>query len=351
MKPENSVIKFVQHLDKKIFSSKKFDIKDTIILTGSPRSGTTLLMEILGTLPEYTTLFEPLNPVYYPEVTNVGFQSRTYLPPTENWIEGEEYLQKIFTGNLIYDSSWLQKGDYSKQNFNEIISSYIDQMKPEKLMHQLLGNKLIVKFIRLNRLLPWVAERFQLRGMFFIIRHPCAVVASRFKPGQKLPPEISQKVKPFPTPKEIFIEASQIEGLDKRLLNRLKDIKTREEIIAASWCLDNYVPLSYLKPYPWTTVVYEKFIKDSENELARIFNKIGEKVPRLAYRNLKLPSNVTHEKDQKLVAKTEVQISKWKESLTEKQIERILSIVSAFNLDFYTEEIEPDYDNICIKDL
>ena len=349
MKPEQSVIKIVQHLDKKIFNSKKFDIKDTILITGSPRSGTTLLMDILGVIPGYTGLFEPLNPVYFPEITKVGFKSRTYVPTKKDWHEGEKYLYRIFTGDLIYDSSWLQKGDYSKQNFNSIISSYIEQLKPEKLMHQLLGKKLIVKFVRLNRLLPWVAKRFQLRTMILIIRHPCAVVASRFKPGQKLPSELQQNVKPFPTPKEILNEASQIDGLDHRLLNKLSEIKTREEIIAASWCLDNFVPLYNQKPYPWKVVIYEKLIKEGEKEIIRIFKDIGEKnIPRSAFRHLKLPSNVTQKNDKKIVSNIDVQLSKWKESLTEKQIERILSIVSAFGLDFYTEEIEPDYDNINI---
>lgn len=351
MKPENSVIKIVQHLDKVIFNSKKFDIKDTIIITGSPRSGTTLLMDVLGFIPGYTGLFEPLNPIYFPEAAKVGFQSRTYLPHKKDWLEGENYLRKIFAGEVMYDSSWLQKGDYSKQNFNSIIYSYINQLKPEKLMHQILGKKLIVKFVRLNRMLPWVAERFRLRSMILIIRHPCAVVASRFKPGQKLPFELLQNVKPFPTPKEIFIEASQIEGLDQGLLDKLKEITTREEIIAASWCLDNYVPLSYPKPNPWIVVIYEKLIKEGEKEITRIFNEIGEKnVPRSAFNHLKSPSIVTQKNDKKIVANLDTQLSKWKESLSEKQIERILSIVSAFGLDFYTEKIEPDYDGINIKD-
>jgi hypothetical protein len=346
------MIKIIQHLDKIIFNSKKFEIKDTIVLTGSPRSGTTLLMEILGVIPGYKGLFEPLNPVYFPEAAKLGFQSRTYLPPNENWLKGEKYLRKIFTGDLVYDSSWLEKGDYAKQNFNSIVSSYLDQLKPEKLMHQLLGNKLIVKFVRLNRMLPWVAERFQLHSMILIIRHPCAVVASRFKPGQKLLPGVSPNVKPFPTPKELFDEASKIEGLDNGLLNRLKEIKTREEIIATSWCLDNYVPLSSPKPCPWTVVIYERLIKDGEKEITRLFKEIGEKnIPRSAFRRLKIPSYVTQKNDHKIVTKVDVQLSKWKKSLSEKQIERILSIVSAFGLDFYTKDLEPDYGNIFIRDI
>ena len=38
-------------------------------------------------------------------------------------------------------------------------------------------------------------------------------------------------------------------------------------------------------------------------------------------------------------------------NLSEKQIERILSIVSDFGLDFYMDDIEPDYGNIGVKSL
>ena len=170
MKPEQSFTKIIQHLDKTIFNSKKFDVRDTIVLTGSPRSGTTLLMEILGVIPGYTSLFEPLNPIYFPESFKVGFQSRTYLPPTKDWQKGEEYLRKIFTRPTLYDSSSLKQKD-KRRNLTILRYGFFYHLNPEILMHQLVGNKLIVKFVRLNRLLPWVVKRFHLRSMVFIIRH------------------------------------------------------------------------------------------------------------------------------------------------------------------------------------
>jgi len=215
-------------------------------------------------------------------------------------------------------------------------------------MHHLIGNKLLVKFIRLNRLLPWVAKRFQLRKIIFIIRHPCAVIDSQLKTGFcGYHPNNPPYKDIYPTQKNILDEASKIEGLDTRILKRLQEIDTREEIIAASWCLDNYIPLSYPKPYPWTLVVYEKLMKDGEREINRLFNEIGEKnVRRSAYRHLNIPSMVIQKGESDIVTKADIQLSKWKKSLSEGQIERILSIVSDFGLDFYTEEIEPDYNKI-----
>lgn len=347
MKSKYSFSNIIQRFDKAIIYNKNFNLRDTIILAGSPRSGTTWLMEILRIIPRYTTLFEPLNPLYLPKSFEVGFRSRTYLPPEEDWSKGEEHLRKILTSRPLYDFSSFEKRD-TKKNLHKMISNYLDQLKPEILMHHLVGNKLLVKFIRLNRLLPWVAKRFQLRSMIFIIRHPCAVVDSQLKTGfcgyhPNNPPYRDI----YPTQKNILDEASKIEGFNTSLLKRLKEIKTREEIVAASWCLDNFIPLSFPKPYPWTVVIYEKLMKDGVREINRLFNEIGEKhVRRSAFKHLKIPSMVIQKGESEIVTKADIQLSKWKKSLSEKQIDRILSIVSAFGLDFYTENLEPDYNKI-----
>lgn len=322
-------IKIIQFPDKVIFSTKKINMADTIVIAGTPRSGTTWLMEVFAAIPGYTYLYEPINPIWFPKIRGVGFQSRTYLPPDTDWLEGKDYLEKTFTGRVF-----------------SLLPPY--KSEPEPIMHRLLGNKLIVKFVRLNRLLPWVAKRFQLRGIFFIIRHPCAVVASQLKTGfygyfSGSPPYH----KTSPTLENVLNEASKIDVLDKELFKRLKSIKTQEEMLAAIWCLDNYIPLFSPKPHPWTTVIYEKLIKEEKNEFIRLFNKIGEReIPQSVIRHLKEPSMLTLGSERKVITNMDEQLSKWKKILSEKQIERILKIVNDFGLDFYTENLEPDYKKI-----
>ena len=122
LRPEQSFNKIIQPLDKIIFNNKKFDIKDTIVITGSPRSGTTWLMEILRVIPRYTCLYEPFNPIFFPGSFETGFRSRTYLHPDEDWQKGEEYLQKIFTGRSLYNTGLLEKKSYLKSESNQSIS-------------------------------------------------------------------------------------------------------------------------------------------------------------------------------------------------------------------------------------
>jgi len=321
-----NTMRIIHYPDKLIFKLKKFDIKNTIAISGTPRSGTTWLMEIFSKMPNYTYYFEPINPIWFPQIRGVGFKSRTYLKPGTDWLDGEDYLKLAFTGRVF--------------SLNPPIKSNL-----EVLMHRWFAKKLIIKFVRANRLLPWLAEKFHIRGIFFIIRHPCAVVASQLKTGfyayfKDTPPYKQVK----PTLNDVINEATNIDVLDKKIIDKMKRYKTEEEVLTAIWCLDNYVPINHPKPHPWTTVIYEKLIKD-ENEVVRLFKILGEKnIPKSAIENLKEPSIMTLGRDHEMILKTEKQLSKWKKALTNKQIERVLKVVKDFDLDFYTEDIEPDYD-------
>lgn len=337
MKNQNPSARFFQCINKKIYTAKKIKIKDTILVVGSPRSGTTWLMDILAALPDYTYTFEPLNPIWSPGCFEVGFSSRTFIETDKSWPEGEDYLKKIFTGNIsdipIKDS---------------LILSLITGFSIRNTMRQLFGNKLIVKSVNMNRMLPWIAKKFQLRKIFFIIRHPCAVIASQLKTGLCGYRSSNYPYKDiFPTQKNILDEASKITEFDNKLHNILKKKIKIEEILAISWCLDNYIPLSYKKPNKWSFIFYEKLVKDGEKEIINIFNEIGEhKIPDEAFYKLKKPSVVVVKKEKKFIKKPIEQLSKWKKTLSKTQIENILKIVSEFGLGFYSDEIEPNNDYI-----
>jgi len=148
----------------------------------------------------------------------------------------------------------------------------------------------------------------------------------------------------FPTKKMIFKDLEKIDIIDLSILDKLKKIETREEILAAAWCIDYIVPLSSPKPHKWINVFYEKLVKEKESETKRILKEIGEKkLSQPMIKGLQKPSMLTLESEKQVVKDTEKQLSKWKKHLSEKQVKDILNVVSLFNLDFYSEDIEPDY--------
>jgi len=322
----------IQFYDGLVFKSKKIDINKTILLLGTPRSGTTWLMEIFRTLPSYVSLFEPINPIFFPESYEVGFRARPYLSNDYKWPEGKKFLEKAFTGK-----------NYTK------VPLY--QLSPKMIMNRFLGDKLIVKAIGLNRILPWIANNFKLRGIIFIIRHPCAVISSQLKTGYcgyHLSHYPYSDI--FPTKEHVMQEAKEIPNIDESIIKRLEKIKTKEEILAAIWCLDNIIPLSYKRPYPWNFVVYEKIVTDGEKVVTKLFQEIGEEtIPKSAINKLNIPSMLAPRDELKVVTNSNKQLSKWKKTLSNDQINKILSIVTDFGLDFYTEDIEPDYKNKYLK--
>jgi len=327
--------KLIQNFNNILFTRKKINLKDTILIIGSPRSGTTWLMEIFTTLPGYTYLFEPLNPIWSPKSSEIGFRPRTYLSANTEWPEGEDFLKKTFCGEIAY---------------LPIKDNLIDSIKPGlsfgNIIHYLFGNKLIVKSINMNRMLPWITKHFELRGIFFIVRHPCATIASQLKTGlcgyySSSPPYLDI----YPTKEIVLAEALEINDLDSSIINKINKIEKIEEILAVAWCLDNFIYLSQSKQNPWNLVIYEKLIKEGENEINRLFKSIGIKdIPKSAIRILRKPSFVTMKEDQNYIKKPEKQLSKWKSYLSEKQIARILKIVSYFNIDFYSKDLYSSYE-------
>jgi len=81
-----TLIRYVDFLSARINS---YNLKDTIVISGTPRGGTTWLMEILETLPRYKSIFEPLHKVWYPEVKNFELPPMPYLLSKEEDSEGD----------------------------------------------------------------------------------------------------------------------------------------------------------------------------------------------------------------------------------------------------------------------
>ena len=156
-------IKFGSWIDNTSFN-KDFYIKDTIGIFGPARSGTTWLMELLLNIPEYTSVFEPFHPHWFLETVLNGFAPKPILLNPEYGERFERYLERVFTGKI---NIWFLLYDLTLDN----------------VIKRLNAHKIIVKAIRANWILPWITQRFDLRSVFFIARHPYAVISSQIKTG------------------------------------------------------------------------------------------------------------------------------------------------------------------------
>lgn len=286
-----------------------YDIGNTIVMTGSPRSGTTWLSEILHTIPRSCILHEPIAPNVVPGVNALGFGWRPYVAPEVDWPEAEEFMRRVLTGQVLYRHT----------------------TRRASLVEILRNEYWIVKFVRANRLLRWMTEKFPIRTPILLIRHPCAVVASQMRH-----PSWSPNTSPVADSRFL---AAYPWGSDV-----LTGIKTWEEALAATWCMDYLAPLSTPKPHPWILVTYEKLVRHGEEEIQRIFNALDLEIPKSAVRGLRTPSKSVREDSSILIG--EDPLADWTKCLSKEQVKCILHLVSAFGLDFYGEGLEPDYERV-----
>ena len=304
--------------------ARECKVQDTIILAGAPRSGTTWLAELLRELPGYKFLNEPLFLRNNDEAVKVGFDWRTHLHPNKTSNQKRAFFEKILSGQVPHGPLW----------------HYESESSAGKLVEYILHKKLIVKFCRSGRLLHWVDREFDVRGTVLIIRHPCAVIASQLAHGgwdpDKVVHDLDSDAALGEVPSDLRNEFNDI----------LSSLETRIDVMTAVWCLDYYIPLIRYADhgYPWILVPYERLVLDGYTEIERIFSYLDAEVPDSLEEKLGAAS--AYASDDLSVTDEYKQLSKWKQQLSPGQIDRILEIVEAFKLSFYTEDIEPNYNRL-----
>jgi len=269
--------------------ARSYDTENTIVISGSPRSGTTWLAEILNrSIPGTSILWEPLNLNRVPEARSSGLTWRTPIPPDRDWPEAEHFMRRVLTGQILNTHT-------------------VSHTHPVRI---LTTKSWIVKSVRATRLLAWISRRFPVRMLILLIRHPCAVVASQ---------------RSFP----IWSD-------------------TREEALAEAWSQDYNVLLSSPRPHPWMLVPYEKLVMEGRAELKRVFHALDMEVPRTAVEHLRIPSATS--RGRSAIRTGSNPLGAWKKNLTSDQVRRVLDVVSTYGLDFYSDHLEPDYERLNLEE-
>lgn len=293
----------------------RYPIASTITVFGVPRGGSTWVAELLLETPGANVIWEPLAGH---RTAHLGVGWRPYVPEEVDWPEGARFLEETLTGR------------------------YVDGLV---LTHSNIGSLLrtkrwIVKFCRGNRLLPWMVRHLDLRPPIYVVRHPCAVVSSMLRYGAW-----SHLAPRFPVEE---VPHGHLRQLMEPYLSILTEVSSLEERLAATWCLDNLVPLRHPdNNRSWITVSYEGLVVRGEAELERIWDRLGLPCPAGARAKLTKPSATTRTGSPILEGGN--QLAGWKRHLKPAQIDAILRVVDAFGMtDVYDDALEPHYTRLGI---
>ncbi len=267
-------------------------MEDTIVVACTGRGGSTWLAQIIAALPRHHLLWEQLHWRTNPECRKYGFGEPTYLTKERATPEQEQFVRRILTGqtlpSAINTSRYFQPWDLVRVR------------------------ACVAKFVMANMLLPWMVETFGVRAVF-MIRHPCAVVASQMEKGRW--DEVGKD----------FCEHPALFDEYPRLGRTFEAIRGTEEVLAFNWAVQNIVPLTHPRPTPYITTTYEGLLENGIEEAARIFRELGELVPTRAESMLNRSSATTDAAEEPHRARH--QLTKWRGRLSTAQVDRILRVV------------------------
>ena len=320
-------------------------MNEPILITGSHRSGTTWVGNIIRNLPRIYYLHEPLTPN---SITRGLFNTDIwykYYDPKKEYENIETILNELFSGSYPFKAMFhfknsLPHTDYRNPNgindgkidlkyFKWRINAYIDSKR--------LNKKEIIPLIKDPIALTaaeWIYHKWNSKNVI-LIRHPAAFVSSlirlnwrfNFENFTKQPDLIDRFLGPY---------RSQIN-------NPPKDFISEASLI---WTCITKIIIEYQKLYPnWLYIRHEDLSYDPINEFELLFKRLelsfSNKVKRF------IQSTSSHSNPSEVSKKTKVHqlqrdsrknIKNWKKRLSKDEIKLIRDKTEHLSNKFYLDK-------------
>jgi len=271
------------------------------VVCGSPRSGTTWLAQTLASAPRSAMLFEPLHLDHVPRAALAGYSWRTYIRPGDGTEAQKAFMTDVLSGRVL---NWW---------------TALDLGRPRRI------ETWVVKFVRANRLLGWMASEFPLHRLALVVRHPCAAVVSQIEFRFPADEPRSDEV--------LFADFP-------RFADIVSTLETDEERRAAEWAMDLVVPLSHPQPHPWHILTFEGLVTGGPAALEPVLSAWDVPMPATMPKRFetwsRTTSRVRRAKERHSI------VDDWSQRLRSDQVRRILAVTNAFGIDFYGEDPAPD---------
>ena len=313
--------------------------KSPILLLGSGRSGTTWLLDALARSNNLRTIFEPLHPTeiqgaflfansfYKNGMTDLNlynhFKKYLYERNTSLWCDCR-YTHEDLTPQIKNLVS-LKYSYFLLKLYKRAISRFIQSYKQN-------NNRRIVKLIRANLMLGWLREQFPEARIVFVLRHPCAVVASKMKRKDKYwnyDDQMQQEIL------HRYLSDDQLKIEYRKRLGIAFPVPTCEvSAHAFMWCVENVLPLAEAREDEGVMVTfYEHLVTHPRRELLRLKDHLFlERVPEIE--EMSRPS-LESSREVREQGMTPDHLLRWRKGFDKAQLHQVRSMLRIFHMDTY----------------
>jgi len=289
-----------------------YSLKNAIILTSEPRSGSTWLMEVIADLLGCVVNWEPLHVDKGIVPKNYKLGERPFIKTSDN----TESLKSLFEDMLTFKK-------YSVWTTQHIA------------IRNLLNRKYVLtKFVRANNLLPWFTSSLALEHKpILLLRHPITTCSSQLKNFQRLTgASLSQ-----PYRDEKLYSPPDCINNDRYIEHQhyVNSLQTPLERQIALWCINNYEVLNHPDREKWITVYYEHLMLNPGEELNALFKKLNLSFAMQDADNVdfRKPSRTNFLKEYN--RNPTVQLESFLESFDEAYLQKIQDILDYFEIANY----------------
>lgn len=318
----DKLVPILKKLKSPMYTHKKSSKSDILIMS-NPRSGSTLLMDMISLESGVKTINEPL------------FKDRSAL---SDYVNNKRWRYV----SLTKDERIVLK-EYFEYMINETNNDYYDMFSKK---HDFITDRSVLKVIRAPGLLDWFLRNFNTK-IIYLIRHPIPASLSRIRSGWS--------VKPKKTFERFFrSEVYQEKFLDKKI-KKLIDDKIRDgtklDLQIIYWCLENIYSLSKIEDESDDSILltYEELVINTEDIVNKLisFLNLNPAISKDMKDHIKTPSTSSRfSKDETKEAIKEGDkmylVEKWRSQVDPEQIKSISNILRKFDIDHYkADEVFP----------
>ena len=289
--------------------------KPDILIFSLRRSGSTWLMELLGSEPHLRFVNEPLGPKFCNKtgLHKAGISNGHKIIPRNE-------ADVCFVMDLL-----------KTPTMTRICGPY----NPFSKTYHLWANRRVLKIIHASSLFPEIASEISRGNSVFLIRHPIPTILSMQSAGTYVH-EAHEALE--------ALKASGIELNEQIILYAEQLIAEGDELSlwALEWALEMYASWKafdegFFKPL---IISYEELLLEPQKVISAVCNHCALEDKDRIVSSLKTPSSSTNKSkaDHLYTSGATNLVRSWKNKIEEEDIARIFSVISTIGIDFYDAE-------------